>query len=172
MATKSNESYSRKLLHHFATFLPLYMIVAALFWLFGQSYKLAINVTESLPGHVYLIIKGEPPTQRDEPVAFRWHDPERKTQYPDGVTFLKLAGGLPGDVVVNNAGQIEVNHWKLTPKKFSSYGKQLESTRFSGIIPPDSYFVVGEHPGSLDSRYQLVRLVEHQDIIGRAYELF
>ena len=165
-------SLGRLLGDHFVTWLPAYLLVGMVaFWL-GQHYKLVFNVSESLSGHAYLVIKGELPTHHDEPVAFRWNDPQQQTQYPDGVTFLKLAGGMPGDIVSREGKQIVVNQWKLTPKSFSSYGKQLLPNQFTGAIPFGHYFAVGEHTGSLDSRYALVGLVSQTDIIGRAYELF
>ena len=84
---------------HYKKWWYAYIFIGGLIFLFGQNYKIAINVTDSLPGHVYLVSKGELPKKNNDPVAFVWVDHEKKTPFPSGVTFVKLAAGLPGDVV-------------------------------------------------------------------------
>lgn len=160
------------MIRHYRKWWLAYMVAATAIVWFGSHYKIAINVTDSLPGKVYLITKGELPTRHDEPMAFTWRDPQRKTQYPDGVTFLKLVAGMPGDVVGRDGKDVIVRGWRVTPKDFSSYGMKLEPNKHTGAIPADRYFVVGLHPNSLDSRYALVGLVPRAEVIGRARELF
>lgn len=157
---------------HYRKWWAAYLLVAASLIAFGSHYKLAFNVTDSLPGKVYLVVKGELPTRNDEPMAFVWRDPQHKTQYPDGITFLKLAAGMPGDVVERDGKAITVRGWRVTPKDFSRRGMKLDPNEFAGNIPEGRYFVVGIHPDSLDSRYALVGLVPQADVIGRAYAIF
>jgi conjugal transfer pilin signal peptidase TrbI len=157
---------------HYKKRWPAYVITAFVLVLFGSNYKIAVNVTDSLPGYVYLVEKGTLPTRANEPVAFRWRDEAKITQYPDGVTFLKLVAGLPGDSVVKESELIITNEWRLKPKQFSRTNKKLESNAFTGTIPDGKFFVAGIHADSLDSRYALVGLVSKDDIIGRAYEIF
>ena len=162
----------RGILGHYRQHLMTYLVLGiAVVW-FGSNFKLAVNVTDSLPGKVYLIAKGVLPQARNEPVAFVWHDPKRQTQYPDGVTFLKLVGGMPGDEITHDGRLISVNEWTLTPKEFAKTGVKLDPNPASGPIPPQSYFVVGMHKDSLDSRYAMVGLVYQKQVIGKAYALF
>lgn len=163
---------TRGVLAHYRKWWLLYLVIGAGVLLFGQNYKIVFNVSDSLPGRVYLVVKGEMPTKNDEPVAFRWEDDQKQTQFPTGVTFLKLAAGLPGDKVFQRQDGISVGHWTLQPKEFSKKGMRLQSNRFTGEIPTGHYFMVGTHKDSLDSRYAMVGLIPAHRIVGRAYEVF
>lgn len=157
---------------HYRKWYLAYICAAIVIVGFGSHYKIAVNMTNSLPGNVYLIVKGELPTFRGEPMAFTWRDPDHKTQYPDGITFLKLAAGLPGDLVTRNNDTLTINDWSVTPKIFSKRGLKLDKNTQTGIIPEGRYFVIGLHRDSLDSRYAMVGLIPQAEVIGRAYELF
>ena len=163
---------ARGVLAHYRKWWALYLVVGSGILWFGQNYKVVFNVTDSLPGRVYLIVKGEMPTKNDEPVAFRWVDAQKQTQFPSGVTFLKLAAGLPGDNVIQRQDGVSVGHWTLQPKEFSKKGMRLQANRFAGEIPTGHYFMVGTHKDSLDSRYEMVGLIPAHRIVGRAYEIF
>ena len=158
---------------HYKKWWPIYLLTSILALWFSHNYKFAINVTNSLPGTVYLIVKNELPL-KNQPMAFVWHDTEKKTPFPDGVTFLKLAGGVAGDVVLRGGddSQILVNEWRLQPKKFSKTGLELAANGFLGKIPQGYYFAVGTHKDSLDSRYAMVGLIPSSQVIGKAYALF
>jgi conjugal transfer pilin signal peptidase TrbI len=41
-----------------------------------------------------------------------------------------------------------------------------------GMIPEAHYYVAGEHPDSLDSRYRLTGWVARQQIVGTAHRIF
>jgi conjugal transfer pilin signal peptidase TrbI len=51
--------------------LPLVLWIAAVYLAFGRAYLVAFNLTESLPGTLFLIQKGTLPNRGDL-VAFRW----------------------------------------------------------------------------------------------------
>jgi hypothetical protein len=71
---------------------PLLLWVIAAHLAFGRAYLLALNLTESLPGTLFLVEKDVMPA-RGELVAFRW---EANWPYPRGSLFLKRLIGLPG----------------------------------------------------------------------------
>lgn len=165
------ENLLRELLQHYKKWWVVYLLAIASWALFATHFKFAVNASYSLPGTLYLVVKDSSPV-RGEPMAFKWQDPAKKTVFPDGVTFLKLAGGMPGDIVLRTDSQLLVNQYAVTPKEFSNKGAKLEPNSFSGVIPADYFFAVGTHKDSLDSRYAAVGLIERSRVIGRAYVLF
>ena len=74
---------------------PIVLWLMAADMAFGRAYFVALNLTESLPGTIFLVEKGVMP-QRGELVAFRW---EPNWPYPHGSIFVKKLVGLPGSVV-------------------------------------------------------------------------
>ena len=143
----------------------LWLMVA---WLaFSRSYMLAFNLTESLPGTVFLISKKTLPEAGDF-VAFRW---ERNWPYPQGSIFVKRLVGLPGALVTMQGRDFYVDGRAMgTAKERARTGEHLLPGPV-GVIPEDRYFVAGVHLDSLDSRYQLTGWVKRDQVIGRAYRL-
>ena len=143
----------------------LWLMVA---WLaFSRSYMLALNLTESLPGTVFLISKKTFPEAGDF-VAFRW---ERNWPYPQGSIFVKRLVGLPGALVTMQGRDFHVDgRYMGTAKERARTGEPLIPGPV-GVIPEDRYFVAGVHLDSLDSRYQLTGWVKRDQVIGRAYRL-
>ena len=160
-----------KLKTHIKSFWFIYILVALLAITFAKNFRLGFNLSPSLPGTVYLISLGTEP-EPDMPFAFSWNDPKNQTPYRDGVTFIKLAAGVPGDFVMQKDGRIELKNWSLEPKTTSRKGKRLEATEFLGVIPEGHFFAAGVHKDSLDSRYKMVGLITQDRVIGKAYELF
>ncbi len=144
----------------------LWLMVAYL--AFSRSYMLALNLTESLTGSVFLISKKTFPDAGDF-VAFRW---ERNWPYPQGSIFVKRLTGLPGEhVTVQGRNYLVDGRTMGLAKERARTGEYLVPGPV-GVIPEGRYFVAGDHPDSLDSRYQLTGWVKRDQVIGRAYRLF
>ncbi|WP_374692603.1 S26 family signal peptidase, partial [Accumulibacter sp.] len=75
--------------------LPLVLWIAVAYLAFGRAYLIAFNLTNSLPGTLFLIERGTLP-DRGELVAFRW---QTNWPYPKGSLFVKRLTGVPGSVV-------------------------------------------------------------------------
>ena len=145
-----------------------YLVVALAAILFKMHFALGLNSSESLPDRVFLIHKGELPA-RGQYVAFRWAG---GGPYAAGVTFVKIAAGVPGDTVTCVERDFFVNgDFVGTAKTQSRLGVPLALGR-TGELPPGRYYVRAPHPDSLDSRYQLTGWVAESQILGRAYALF
>ncbi len=146
-----------------SVFLLALLMLASTPWL---SYT--INLTHSLPGHVFVVSKNAS-FSRGDLVAFRWHG---GFGYPMNAIFIKKVAGLPGDQikVVRNtvwvAGQ-QIGVARVT----NSRGLKLHPIA-SGTLANQRYFVMAPHPDSLDSRYAEVGTVHQSAILGRAYALF
>jgi len=69
-----------------------------------DRYKIVKNYSESLPIHYVLIKKGKLPTKHDQIFVFKVKDnPFYKAKE---VNFLKLVGGLSGDEIEVNGGEV------------------------------------------------------------------
>jgi conjugal transfer pilin signal peptidase TrbI len=137
----------------------------------GKAIKertlLTINVSSSLDGKVFLIIKsyGHPlEFQKNDYIAFMH-------PWVPGPLIKKLKG-LPGDQIEHKAGQAYLNHYLIGPVLNKSRDQRTLTPGYSGIIPPHHYFVAGDHARSFDSRYAEVGLLTNETIYGKAYKLF
>jgi conjugal transfer pilin signal peptidase TrbI len=139
------------------------------YWAFSMKYEFNINVSNSLDGTLYLVEKRSLPT-RDHYAAFYYPS---DFIYPKNARFLKRVVGVAGDTVESKDHQFYVNG-KPVGKAMSvtSEGNPIEESNFKGVIPAGHYYMMGDHPKSLDSRYKVIGLVSDQMIIGRGYRLF
>ena len=169
--------------------------VVALFTL-SHYVTFAVNLTDSLPQHVFLILKQEKIVSRGEFAAFPW---EHDRPYPAGLTFIKEVGGEPGDVITVDANReftiaMQQDKFKygipgngpakMDPVTYRSMGiaKRVGSVGnmkgvplelgFTGKIPEGYFFMHAWSKDSLDSRYALVGLIPKEKIVGRAIPLF
>jgi conjugal transfer pilin signal peptidase TrbI len=151
-------------------------VVALAVALCRPFFTIGINLDHSLPGHVFLIHKGEMP-ERGQLVAFRFQG--FPPYFPAGATFVKILAGMPGDEVrAEDAGCIEYRAHTRTfvmvigcAKAKTRDGHPLNLGPV-GEIPQGRYAVAGTHPDSLDSRYAAVGWIRRDQIIGRAYRIF
>jgi conjugal transfer pilin signal peptidase TrbI len=147
---------------------PLLLWVFAAHLAFSRAYLLAWNLTESLPGTLFLVEKDVMPA-RGELMAFRW---ENSWPYPRGSLFLKRLIGLPGSLVIATGRAFFVDGAPVgRAKEHATTGERLEPGPV-GIIPDGRYYVAGSHPDSLDSRYRLTGWVSRQQIVGKALRVF
>ena len=147
---------------------PFVLWLMAAYLAFSKSYMVALNLTESLPGTFFLIEKGVFPAA-DKFVAFRW---EENWPYPRGSIFVKQLVGLPGSLVTTQGREFFVDGRAVgLAKERARTGERLNPGPV-GVIPSDRYFVSGQHPDSLDSRYQLTGWVRRDQVLGQAYRLY
>ncbi len=133
-----------------------------------KSYLLTINLTDSLPGTLFLIDKRSFP-QEGELLAFRWAN---DWPYPKGSIFVKRLSGMPGAII-----SARDRHYFVDGREIG-FAKSLSRTGVSlkpgpvGVLPVGRYFVSADHPDSLDSRYALTGWVAEDQVIGQAYRIF
>jgi len=148
--------------------LPLLLWIAAAYLAFGRAYLVAFNLTESLPGTLFLIQKGTLPNRGDL-VAFRW---QANWPYPQGSLFVKRLIGVPGSVVNAIGRDFFVDGRPVGRAKERARTGELLEIGAVGTIPEAHYYVAGEHPDSLDSRYRLTGWITRQQIVGTAHRIF
>ncbi len=145
----------------------------AVLLLWNTFFTIGINVSESLPQKVFLVLKQSKGVERGDYVAFKW---QGDRPYPKGLTFIKIVAGIPGDMVEQSNREFRVNGVAVgRAKEKGSVGAmagvplQLGPT---GPIPDGMIYVRGTAPDSLDSRYALLGLVPRHEILGKAIPLF
>ncbi len=126
-------------------------------WLPG---RIIVSTSGSLERRVFFLV----PVRRNNIVrgdylVFRKTGPEvrflRRGSRPNNDTLIKRVGCVPGDRLTRNSqGEYLCGQRVLgRPLERDSQGRQLPQFRFAGIVPEDSYFMVGDDPRSFDSRY-------------------
>ena len=135
---------------------------------FGRFYLVALNLTESLPGTIFLIEKNVMP-ERGELVAFRW---EPDWPYPHGSIFVKKLIGLPGSTITAKGRDFFVDGEPVGHAKERARTGEALDIGPTGHIPDECYYVAGIHPDSLDSRYRLTGWISRNQIIGKVYLVF
>lgn len=162
-------SQSEVIANHLRRFAIAYALGCLTFLNFAYRYEFAINVSESLPGHLYLIERNKQP-ERGDYVAFYYGS---EFLYPKGTRFLKRVMGVAGDTAQSKNHHFTVNGQAVgTALSTTSAGKPIEENHFNGVIPTGHYYVMATHPLSLDSRYEAVGLISSNQVIGRAFQLF
>lgn len=147
----------------------IYCATFAVFSSFGAHYRLGINLSDSLPGRVYLIVLGAKPSAVDDYVAFEW---QRNQFYQRNCLFIKRVAGLPGQTVDVRQRAVFIDDKPVGyAKRRSRKGVPLTPID-PGVIPGGSLFAAAPHPDSLDSRYRITGLIHASRIVGKAYALF
>lgn len=148
---------------------PASLWLLALWVMFGRYFVVSINLTESLPGKLYLIQKGVKPGLNDF-AAFQY---QGGGPYAPGTRFLKIVKGIEGsEVIAIESGSgfrdFYVDGSFVGQAKLRSRSGTPLSPGPTGTIPANHYYMSAPNPDSLDSRYALVGWVDEKYVIGRA----
>lgn len=146
-----------------------YAFAAAGFAYCGTHFRIALNMSDSLPESMYLVVLDSQPTAVGDFVAFEW---QRNAFYRRNWVFVKRVAGLPGQTVsvTNRAVYIDGKTVGYA-KPYSSHGIPLEPIK-SGVIPAGYVYAEAPHPDSLDSRYSVTGLIQSSRVVGKAYAIF
>ncbi|WP_308925852.1 S26 family signal peptidase [Janthinobacterium sp. J1-1] len=147
----------------------LYGIAAAAFAWCDTHYRVALNMSNSMPQSMYLVVLGSQPTGVGDFVAFEW---QRDQFYRRDWTFIKRVAGVPGQAVTVSGRNVYIDGKSVGhAKTVSSHGVPLDPIP-PGVIPPGYIYATATHPDSLDSRYSVTGLIQSSRIIGKAYAIF
>ena len=154
---------------HFKRLWWAWVLAVLCLWGFSHYYWVGINITKSLPQRFFFIKKTDLSVARDDIISFRW---DGGPPYPKGITFTKIAKGVPGDVVTVQGRDFYINgQFVASAKPYSKMGEPL-ALGPTGVIPPDHYFVWTPHIDSLDSRYALTGWIKAEQLQGKSIPLF
>jgi len=136
-------------------------------------YTIAINLDHSLPGHVFLIHKGEYP-QKGELVAFEFQGYE--PWFPKGTIFVKKLSGTAGDIVTATNTQeclsYKVNDTIIGCARTKTNSGHILKPGPTGRVPEGRIVVRGTSYDSFDSRYDGVGWIQVKQVIGHAHLIF
>ena len=132
-----------------SVFLVLALLAGA--YLFGV--RISFNVSGSLPHRVFLTVRGGEVSCGSRNIGlFRLN--VRNPYWDYGRGFAKRFVGCPGDTLRMEGAEFYLNGERIAvASRHDSKGAAVPSFRFDGVIPPDSYFVLGDGERSHDSRY-------------------
>ena len=118
-----------------------------------ERYQVAINLTGSLDGAVFLVDKQrkDGPYAHGDIVAFN-HDGSQ-WGFPAKALWAKRIVGLPGDEVRVTGMQVWVAARPVAQLDPGAMGRADLSAVAVRVVPPGRLFVVGDRHNSLDSRY-------------------
>ncbi len=167
-----SKSFGSILVRHVKSHAITWGLLIALYGVVHANYRLCINETPSLPYTLFLINLNET-VETGGFIAFSWHHGK---PYPDGITFVKRLLASPGDIVTKKGRDFIVGDRTLAGKEIGLSLKKLYPNdalhEGKNTIQLGKYFVAGDHEYSLDSRYNLLGLVDKKEVIGRAYPIF
>jgi conjugal transfer pilin signal peptidase TrbI len=167
-----SKSFGPILVKHIKSHAITWVLLVSLYGVVHANYRLAINQTPSLPYTLFLICLDDT-VETGGFIAFKWHHGE---PYPDGYLFTKRLLAGPGDIVTKEGRDFIIGNRILVGKEVGLSLKKLfpndELHEGKNTIQLNKYFVAGDHEYSLDSRYNLLGLVDTKDVIGRAYPIF
>ena len=136
------------------------------------SIGLATQLTKCLPGTAYLISRSVPDKiQRGQVVAYA-----SKGLAPllaDGREVVKIAAGVPGDVVKVDATGVSVNgrHWgPLNAAVMKKAGTSVNRVKRTYRLGPNQFLVLGTLSRTYDGRYW--GPIERKQLIGTARVLW
>ncbi|MDR9065286.1 S26 family signal peptidase [Burkholderia multivorans] len=162
-----------RIYHHISRKAPIYLWLLVAMAAFGHYFTVSINVSDSLPGTVFLVQKGARPGKGDL-AAFRYSG---NGPYERGSLFLKRVLGIPGSVVtVTDRGGGYRDYFVDGQFAGSAKPKSKDGMPLApgpvGVIPEGHYYMAAPNPDSLDSRYALVGWVAGEQVVGRAFRVF
>lgn len=159
----------RALARHARRWWWLYSLAAAGFAWCATHYRIALNMSNSLPQSMYLVVLGSQPTAVGDFVAFEW---QRGQFYRRDWTFVKQVAGVPGQTVSVRNRTVYIDGKPVGyAKTYSSHGVALEPIA-PGVIPAGYIYAAAAHPDSLDSRYKITGLIAPSRVVGKAYAIF
>jgi len=130
-------------------------------------YLFGLNIDNSLPGYVYLVVRDELPL-RDEIAAFKTPP---NPYYPENAPFIKVVRGMPGDTVTRAGRSFFVNGKRIGWAKEQTRNGRPLTPGPTGLLPPGHYFFWTPHIDSYDSRYGEIGWITTDRILGRAVRL-
>ena len=172
LVIERSKSFGPILVKHLKSHAITWALLVLLYGVVHANYRLAINQTPSLPYTLFLIGLDDT-VETGGYIAFKWRHGE---PYPDGITFTKRLIAGPGDIVTKKGRDFIIGDRTLVGKEVGLSLKKLFSNdelhEGKNTIQLNKYFVAGDHEYSLDSRYNLLGLVDKKEVIGRAYPIF
>lgn len=132
-------------------------------WLLLHHTQLHLYLTPSLDGIHVLLFQKVMPIQKGDIVAIEGHAYKHLGVQP----YAKRVIGFAGDLIVREENVIKVGTRTLPLLEKTKEGHPLTPITHN-IVPEGYLFVAGDHPRSIDSRYEEFGLVAQEKVWGKA----
>ena len=133
------------------------VVLAALLTGAWLPERIIVSTSPSLAHRIFFLTKTKAAIKNGDYLVFIHKDTSfvRKGLDQDNDRLLKKVGCSPGEMLsVNTKKTFFCGSRKLgTALKVDSKGRSLPFFDFTGVVPDNSYFMVGTNPRSFDSRY-------------------
>ncbi len=134
----------------------------------ASRYLLLRNVSDSLPGTWFLVVRGSEPRCGD---LFSFSLPPGQSRLA-GVRMLKIALGCGGSLIEAADGAVWIDGARVGQlQRQTAGGRALEPVSRT-LLQPGQLFGWAPHASSLDSRYRYIGVIEADWIDGRAFRLW
>lgn len=149
-------------------------------FLFASNYSIGWNASDSMPHKLFIVHKGEKVKVGDI-VAFPWDGGGKyawMSPFKPGSTMAKYVMAGPGDTIYMDTDRTYyVNgHRHARAKEFTKTGKPLTPLLAEPhkpmVIGEHKYYVGTHHFDSMDSRYDMVGLIDSSKFTGKVYVIF
>lgn len=111
---------------------------------------------DSVRSRLALMVPPDFPLRQGDSVLLVWNgnDPNRQERLYPGMRLVKHIACGPGQQLRVTVTEVFCDETLIgTVRGKNLQGQSLRPTLFSGVIPPQQYFVMGDNPASYDSRY-------------------
>lgn len=142
----------------------------------SRSYNLFISGSNSLPGSLFLGIKGKEPFFQDIAVFYYPDFATKVLKAQENLLLAKEVVGVEGDRVESSHSSVRIIRgpniiWEGSLQNIRTNGQPVNPIQ-TQVVPYGKVFVVGDNVKSFDSRYQEFGLVSLDQIWGTAKRLF
>lgn len=149
-------------------FFAYWVFVLAAAIVIHNQISIVFNKSYSLPGRVFLVLKGVEP-KRGDLFGFRYAGTDF---YKRGRVMVKMLKGVEGDELRTVGREIWINdHYVSKAKTVSLDGKPLTMTH-ERKLEHGEFYAHGTHIDSYDSRYENMGIIQQNQIIGKAFRVF
>lgn len=163
-----SESHRKRLFRQrLVRYISLLAVMILVIWGLSPWMKLSFNMSESLDGYLFVILKNVEIRRGDQ---FAFHPPENR--FFKNTWFVKIAAGVEGDLVAVKDLSFFINDQYVGDAKTQTMNGDRLFPSSPGYIPAGYYFAWTPHKHSFDSRYEDIGWINKDRIIGRAYRIF
>ncbi|MBP7796969.1 MAG: signal peptidase I [Elusimicrobiales bacterium] len=147
-------------------------LIMIIFFYIGMRLpeKISITTTSSLNKRIFYLSSPTKKFQKGQYIMITMHNKYINNGQPAKV--IKKIGCAEGDIITIKYK----NHYFCNgnflgiAKEYSKNGEKVENFIYEGVIPEDTYFVIGDNPDSYDSRYY--GFIRRNEIEKIAYPIF
>jgi len=161
---------SRPYIRPFAyAFITTSVLLPGIAYLSSPWYVVMVNLSDSLPGNVFLLDKTTSPTCH----AFTAFDMPIEARFYRGSRLIKQIRGCAGDTITVSNDRIYINNIDVGVAMSETTNKAYALYPIApGVVPEGKVYLSSTHVKSYDSRYASFGLRDEPELLGTAYLLF